>query len=587
MKKLLLALLILIGASAAEAQYFVYYPPFLTLQGFATASAPAVSPSGKAYLYYNTTDGKLYVSMNGAAYTEITTGSGSTPGGSDTQIQYNDAGAFGGDARFTFTSGSATVQLGNATTTAGHLQIGDGSATLSKVILAGDGSGYVQTPILYSDNANPADAGFIRMGNGDCIESEASPAGTDMTLCSDSSERWASTVGTFMAPDGTSAAPAFAITSDGGDSGMYYTSGQLILSSNNLDAYLGIKSGSPQYVYTNVPFALGTSADLFLSRDAAANIQLGADVNGAAVNQTLSAHDGITGTDIGGASLDLESGVGTGAGAISSVTISTPTLGGTGTTPQTAAVRLTVNETAATFVPPVVPSVADSIDFGSASLGWDQAFFGADPADTASAINLSNADSVCWESSPASTDVCITVTSAETMQFSGTTHMFNAVVRPLGDGTIDLGANGADWKDLYLQSSIQASQSKTLTDNVNASFVSISCAAGDGVGGTVEYVVFAEDGTTDSQMEAGTLQYSCVNLTGTEVCATPTEQGTPSYVEATGGTADMTTTWACDTSGSNAILLQVQANTGIAAPTAMAITYRVNVNRGIATVTPQ
>ena len=42
--------------------------------GIATGSAPALSGSGNARIYYNSTDDKLYLSKNGAAYVELATG---------------------------------------------------------------------------------------------------------------------------------------------------------------------------------------------------------------------------------------------------------------------------------------------------------------------------------------------------------------------------------------------------------------------------------------------------------------------------------------------------------------------------------
>lgn len=46
------------------------------------------------------------------------TPSGGSPGGSDTYVQYNNAGAFGGDAGFAYSAANDTVNLGGATLTA-------------------------------------------------------------------------------------------------------------------------------------------------------------------------------------------------------------------------------------------------------------------------------------------------------------------------------------------------------------------------------------------------------------------------------------------------------------------------------------
>lgn len=85
------------------------------------------------------------------------------------------------------------------------------------------------------------------------------------------------------------------------------------------------------------------AADTFQSREGAAILQLGLDVNGSPVPQTLKAHDGITGTNIAGAHLTIASGRGTGDGAISTVLIQTPALVGSGTTAQSLTTRVTID----------------------------------------------------------------------------------------------------------------------------------------------------------------------------------------------------------------------------------------------------
>lgn len=112
-------------------------------------------------------------------------------------------------------------------------------------------------------------------------------------------------------------------------------------------------------------FSLGTTAaarDAILARDAAASIQMGVDVNGAAVNQTFKAHDGITGTDVAGASLTIAGGRGTGAGTGASVILSTATTLATGITAQTLVARLTLSRGAVTTDAATL-TFADALDF--------------------------------------------------------------------------------------------------------------------------------------------------------------------------------------------------------------------------------
>lgn len=107
---------------------------------------------------------------------------------------------------------------------------------------------------------------------------------------------------------------------------------------------------------------IGAADDVILRRGgAAATLQLGSDVNGAAVAQTIIAHAGITGTDVGGAGLTIGGGLGTGAGAGGGITISTPTTLGTGTTAQTRVARVTISQGAVTTDAATI-TLADKVD---------------------------------------------------------------------------------------------------------------------------------------------------------------------------------------------------------------------------------
>lgn len=66
------------------------------------------------------------------------------------------------------------------------------SLSLSGLIAAATSTASVSytSPIFSSNNADPADAGIIRLGNGELIAWEASPAGTDVTLTVNSSEQF-------------------------------------------------------------------------------------------------------------------------------------------------------------------------------------------------------------------------------------------------------------------------------------------------------------------------------------------------------------------------------------------------------------
>lgn len=86
------------------------------------------------------------------------------------------------------------------------------------------------------------------------------------------------------------------------------------------------------------------TADTFLTRGgAAATVEMGEDTNGDAVDQTLKAADGITGTDRNGGDLNLKSGNSTGSGT-SAIIFSTPEVGGgSGVTARTASERARIS----------------------------------------------------------------------------------------------------------------------------------------------------------------------------------------------------------------------------------------------------
>lgn len=87
------------------------------------------------------------------------------------------------------------------------------------------------------------------------------------------------------------------------------------------------------------PSTFGNPADACINHEAAGTFQLGLDVNGAPVAQTLKAHDGITGSNIAGANMTVAGGRGTGTGAGGNVITQTSPAVASGTTAQTLELR--------------------------------------------------------------------------------------------------------------------------------------------------------------------------------------------------------------------------------------------------------
>ncbi len=88
-------------------------------------------------------------------------------------------------------------------------------------------------------------------------------------------------------------------------------------------------------------------------------------------------------------------------------------------------------------------SSATIIDTGSdGQLGL--IFDGADPSDTTGAINLANANQICWEASPIGSDICISVTANEEFFFSSTVSFIETNQAPFRGFTLadSLNLNG-------------------------------------------------------------------------------------------------------------------------------------------------
>jgi hypothetical protein len=99
-----------------------------------TLTFPAAAPVNGYYLQTDV-NGVLSWAAGGG-------GGGGSPGGSNTQIQFNNAGAFGGDAAFTFVNGTgtATMSLGVASTTSGVAKLYNSASANAITIASGNNS---------------------------------------------------------------------------------------------------------------------------------------------------------------------------------------------------------------------------------------------------------------------------------------------------------------------------------------------------------------------------------------------------------------------------------------------------------------
>lgn len=229
---------------------------------------------------------------------------------------------------------------------------------------ATDGGSITVVPGLKSGAG--ADGKFI-------VRQPGGVAGTDeVWLYDDGSVSWIETKQADLrirVPDYISGRNLTFSTGDGGNPAIGVTAGSLFLKSDTTasgSSVLFSNSSGGIAIGSNfdISFTSGAAAatrDARLFRDGAASIQMGANVNGAAINQMFKAHDGITGTDINAANLTIAGGRGTGAGTGGQVLLATPTTLGTGTTAQTLVTRVTISKGAVT-TDAVTITLADKVD---------------------------------------------------------------------------------------------------------------------------------------------------------------------------------------------------------------------------------
>ena len=132
------------------------------------------SPVGRPITTIKVSNGELTVSGNIA--TIDTTGSGGTPGGSDTEVQFNNAGAFGGDSGFTYNRTTNVATVTGGVVLAG-MNIGDTGPTAIRattlnenLYFAPEGSGSLILQNNDTGGGTLGDAKFIVMRNANTDE---------------------------------------------------------------------------------------------------------------------------------------------------------------------------------------------------------------------------------------------------------------------------------------------------------------------------------------------------------------------------------------------------------------------------------
>ncbi len=355
-----------------------------------------------------------------------------------------------------------------------------------------------------------------------------------------------------------------------------------------------------------------TNKDVILTRAAAATLQHG-DVNSATpVAQTVQAQGSRSGTDtnVGGANLTIQSGTGTGSGAISSVIIKAPTAGSTGTAAQTMTTSATFTSGGTTF-PARINAGADIFllssnggivlkGLGSASYGHtlsigfsssvDGYFCGTGFALPSSTTEAS-ADTFITRGGVATTQLGLANAAspvAQTLQSQGSrsgtdTNIAGAnLTEQPGTGTGNStpsvliikgpAANGVTGTAAQTQvTRLVVNDTKALTSGVATTVLSIPLATLQMCGGYVSYAIECTDGT-NNQVLSGSINYAGENSAGVFVVS-PTVATGNNQLSAVTAASTLVAVWSL--TGANPALLQVTATTSLTA-TRFTIIYEVH-----------
>ena len=148
----------------------------IALKSSGTASSePDVGTLANGELALNFADGILFYKTSTGTLGTISSGGSGTPGGLDTEVQFNDSGSFGGNSFFTFDKTTGTVNVSNVVVT-NTITTGTGSGGIitganviySNTFIANTGSGGViaGANVIYSNTFVANTGGYIEFADG-------------------------------------------------------------------------------------------------------------------------------------------------------------------------------------------------------------------------------------------------------------------------------------------------------------------------------------------------------------------------------------------------------------------------------------
>ena len=229
------------------------------------------------------------------------TGASSTPGGADTQVQFNDAGAFAGNAGLTFDKTNNALTVGGGTVTA-NFPVLSASQTWNNAAVT-----FTALKLDVTDTASNASSLLMDLRVGGTSQFKAAKNGFV------TAQRYYVGLNT---------------------NGFIYSSGNGIYVAGNAGSnILEVSGNGINFGSSNIGWGtLGLAQDLLLTRRAAANLRLGAADAAAPVAQTLSVQSVVAGTtNTAGANLTVTGSQGTGTGAGGSIVFQVAPAGSSGT----------------------------------------------------------------------------------------------------------------------------------------------------------------------------------------------------------------------------------------------------------------
>ncbi len=170
---------------------------------------------------------------------------------------------------------------------------------------------------------------------------------------------------------------------------------------------------------------------------------------------------------------------------------------------------------------------------------------------------------------------------AQLARFTATIDLLTTVtvtgdLYPNANQTYNLGfASSGNWGTLYLGNGVQGARSTNLTEGAATEFRQVSIPTNDARGGTIEYTVYATDGT-EVQILGGVLAWNAINVAGVVTCGVSTPSSATEVPTLSTGT--LTNALTCSDYGGEVVSFAANATSSLT-QTILRIYYRVNTLR--------